>query len=167
MSKGLCKGHREQERRERGEETFFSKKYSLSNYIRKKDVKFSESQKALSVYYDTLIRLLSKNPRCQNCGCTIDYRYLPYNNIAHILAKSTHKSVSSNLDNHLFLCDFKDGDGGRSCHHYFDNRGFDFVRSMPVFTEALRRFKKIKPFVLEKTNIFLIFEAELKNYEQS
>ncbi len=160
-SKGLCPMCRERQRREAGEQTFHSKPHTIKKFRKSTRNKRKTERECLPAYFDTLVKLLSKSPRCQNCGQYISYNYLPHHNIAHILAKSTHKSVMCNLDNHLFLCASKDRKDGGSCHDDFDNRGFDKVISMPVFPEALKRFEKIKPFVLEKTKIFHKFDAEL------
>lgn len=162
-SKGLCPGCREKQRREAGEETMHTKVHRIPRMTRKAQTARKDKREGLGLYFETLILLLKKKPKCQNCGYKINPYYLPHNNIAHILPKSSHPSVMTNLDNCVFLCDSKDREDGKSCHNDFDNRGTKFRESMPVYSIALNKFKRFSHLVLEKSNIFSNFESKLEN----
>lgn len=113
-------------------------------------------RKGLPDFFETKISELKRKPFCENCGVKIKWWLFPVNNVAHILPKSKYKSVNSNLNNYLFLCDSKDNDEGSSCHREFDS-GLKFTE-MKVFNLALSRYKLFRDDVLEVGKEKLFFE---------
>jgi len=88
---------------------------------------------------------------CQNCKKKIPNPSKV--NIAHILPKGIFKSVSTVLNNSLYLC----GD----CHNKFDS-SWSNARQMFCWALALKRYSLFKNEVTEKHIILTYFEQEQK-----
>jgi len=115
----------------------------------KKKFDSDDSKKGRGDFFGMMIRRLSENPYCENCGCVIDYGYMGHSNIAHILSKGRYKSVSVEPLNILFLCAGKNDREHLNCHHKFDN---DIKNRplMPVFGVVKERYEKFKHKVKEQ-----------------
>lgn len=105
----------------------------------------------LQLYYEYH---LPKVVRCENCGRPIND--VGHKNIAHILPKSQFKSVSTNIDNSLYLCTSLDGPV-KGCHEIYDT-GFETAKRMTVWSIAKERFNKFKHLITEKSITLLTFE---------
>jgi hypothetical protein len=84
---------------------------------------------------------------CSECGIRL---LGDVSEVAHILNKSTYKSVSTNDINVVYLCGWKQN----NCHDKFDS-GKD--KEMKIFPLVVERFNLLKDFVKEKIN-FKIWE---------
>lgn len=134
---------------------------SIKAFTEKNREKRKTVRSGLPTFFSEAIEELNKKPFCENCGCRINTRLFPVNNIAHILSKSKYKSVMTDKNNFLFLCTEKDHvDGQTSCHGTFDSK-INGRPSMPVFKVALGKFKLFAPDVEERGAEYLIFEDEL------
>lgn len=111
----------------------------------------------LPMFFGNAIIDLEEKPVCQNCGCSINYRYEPVRNIAHILPKDKYKSVMAHPLNFILLCSSKDQDTGIDCHYRFDNNIMD-IPKMPCYKDAKKKFELFKGEVIERGKIFTIFE---------
>jgi hypothetical protein len=111
----------------------------------------------LPEFFEKAIVELNNNPKCANCGCTINSNYNPHWNIAHILPKHTYKSVMAEELNWIPLCSSKDRIDGKSCHNDFD-ANISSIADMPCFIIAKEKFNKFKSKVAERGKIFHIFD---------
>jgi hypothetical protein len=132
----------------------------IKKRTKKASKKRKEERSCLTGFFEDSIEQLKKKPVCENCGCKIKWWLHPVNNVAHILKKSTYKSVMCHPLNRVFLCDSKDREDGKSCHSDFDNRIFE-RETMPVFITALSRFEKFYEECLENGKEKTIFEENL------
>jgi hypothetical protein len=123
--------------------------------------KRKKEREGLPEFFKYAIKKLKENPYCQNCGCKINDKLFPVNNIAHLLAKSYYKSVMDNPYNFVMLCDSKDNFvTGKSCHYDFDNKLLERP-NMPVFQTALMIYNTFKDDVLEQGKEREIYENNL------
>jgi hypothetical protein len=123
--------------------------------------KTKEKRKAervgLPKFFEDGIDGLKGNPYCMECGVRINTGYEPVRNIAHILPKSIYKSVMAHKLNRVFLCDSKDNEDGRSCHHKFDNSILE-QPNMRCFNEVKARFEMFKHEVVERGRHYRIID---------
>lgn len=119
--------------------------------------KRKSERSGLPEFFQDAIEELKKKPKCVNCGRSINTSYRPEMNIAHILPKSKYKSVNDHPLNRIFLCVYKDNPDGSSCHTDFDTKILD-IPKMPCYIEAKKKFEIFKGEVVERGQIFRIFE---------
>ena len=131
-------------------------KNSIKKSTEKSKEKRQEERKDFPMFFLKAIERLKLNPICQNCNCQINAEYNPSWNIAHILAKSKYKSVSTHPENYIFLCSGKDA-SGKNCHAYFDEYIVDRP-TMPVYPIAKEKYLKFQDEVLEVGRERTIFE---------
>lgn len=106
-----------------------------------------EERKDFPAFFEMAAVEVRRNPFCQNCGQPIKASLSPHWNTAHILNKSTYKSVSTHPENFVILCSSKDNTGN-DCHKYFDDHILARIH-MNVFKIAKQKFEKFKDQVLE------------------
>ena len=99
----------------------------------KQNIAKKEVKKELSVFF---ANQLKDNPEfCEECGVSLraSKAINPRAVIAHILPKrkSCFPSVATHSDNRLFLC--------VNCHSDYDNKGWQHVAQMKVFSLAKER----------------------------
>ncbi len=117
-----------------------------------------KNRESYSDFFDDMIKILAKNPICENCGSNISYYFMPHSNIAHILPKQKYKSVATNKNNVLFLCAGKSGSESNNCHHKFDS-DISGRSGMPVWNKSVKRFILFKDEVTEsKGNDYLMLD---------
>jgi hypothetical protein len=94
-------------------------------------------------FYRKHIEIIKKNKLCCNeCGVNL---LGDVSEVAHILNKSTYKSVSTEDINVLYLCGWKQN----NCHDRFDSGK---QSEMKIFQLVKERFSLIKDLVKEKIN---------------
>lgn len=103
------------------------------NSSKKSNIAKKEVKKELNVFF---ANQLKDNPEfCEECGVSLraSKAINPRAVIAHILPKrkSCFPSVATHSDNRLFLC--------VNCHSDYDNKGWEHVAQMKVFSLAKER----------------------------
>lgn len=67
--------------------------------------------------------------------------------VAHVLPKSTFKSIATNDDNVIYLCGMY---SSTQCHANFDTFTVEKVKKMFIYPEIIRIFARIEPLITEK-----------------
>lgn len=83
---------------------------------------------------------------CEECGARLVGNA---SEIAHILPKSSFKSIATNDRNVLYLCGMW---SNSQCHSNYDNYPADKVREMKIFPLVAERFKELEEEITEKIN---------------
>lgn len=105
--------------------------------------KRKNERKDFPEFYKKHIEIIKKNKLCCNeCGINL---LGDVSEVAHILNKSTYKSVSTEDINVLYLCGWKQN----NCHDRFDSGK---QNEMKIFQLVKERFSLIKDLVKEKIN---------------
>lgn len=115
-------------------------------------------KESLAPFFQYHISKIKQNPICMNCGCRL---HGTVSEVAHILPKREfmNPEVRSNLDNALYLC----CDSNSNCHGLFDNiQMTEKVYEMEVWEIAVKKYKKLKPFLKNINSITEIFESFLQ-----
>jgi hypothetical protein len=86
-----------------------------------------------------------KKACCRECGIPL---LGDISEVAHVLNKSYFKSVSTNDENVLYLCGYKQN----NCHGKFDNSSNDEFKLMKVFSFATEIFNKLITEIKESVN---------------
>ena len=120
----------------------------------------TKNRESYSWFFDAMIKILVRNPKCENCGSNINYNFMPHSNIAHILPKQKYKSVATNENNIMFLCAGKSDSESNNCHHKFDSDISGRVK-MPIWESVVKRFQLFKDEITEtKGSDYLMLEKE-------
>lgn len=98
---------------------------------------------------------VSQVSHCENCGMRISSP--GPKNVAHILPKSSFKSVMTEPQNVMYLCSDLDKQEGKGCHDIYDS-GWEKAKSLDIWTVALERFKQFEHKVKEKSMALLHFK---------
>lgn len=81
---------------------------------------------------------------CAECGARLKGHV---SEVAHILPKSTFKSVATNDDNVIYLCGMY---SSNQCHTNFDSFPIEKFQEMLVFNQISAIFAKLENIVTEK-----------------
>lgn len=107
-------------------------------------------------YRDMVESILNGNEKCVECN---ERLIGDVSEVAHILPKTTFKSIALNPKNILFLCSWK---SKNNCHSKFDSDG-ESMRSMNIYTEVLRQtVKELLDEVSEKVSYKVLDRWELE-----
>lgn len=125
----------------------YKKHRAIVNATKRVNIAKKEVKKELSVFFAN--QLLKHPSNCENCGVNLRESKIinPRTIVAHILPKNEKgfPSVRSHPQNRLFLC--------KDCHSDYDNKGWEHVAQMKVFSLAKERLS--------------LFYNELTEYEKS
>ena len=84
--------------------------------------------------------------KCEECGVILKGRH---GEVAHVLNKSYFKSVATDDDNVIYLCDqFSEN----NCHGKLDNSSLSIVKEMRIYKKLQETFEKIRVRVKESIN---------------
>jgi len=115
----------------------------MKSYTEKSLNKRKEERKDFPDFYKKHIDIIKTNKECcKECGIRL---LGDVSEVAHILNKSYFKSVSTNDDNIIYLCGWKQN----NCHDKFDSGK---EKEMKVFSTAKEKFNILKEEVKEKIN---------------
>lgn len=154
--KGYCKLH-QSKRTDKKKKTFSrasvkTNEGKIRTYVKSNRIfenAKAESRKHLEEWFDSVIKVIDKNPYCWNCGKYIAQSFRRAA-CAHIIPKRKtygFPSVATHEMNYVVL------GAGCGCHSKYDNSWEDAIQ-MKVWPIAVERFKAFKEF---------IDEGELKN----
>lgn len=115
----------------------------LRNYTKKSLDKRKEERKDFPEFYKKHINIIKTNRECcAECGAKL---IGDVSEVAHILNKSYFKSVSTDDDNIVYLCGWKQN----NCHDKFDSGK---EREMKIFELVKHKFSLLTNKVQEKIN---------------
>jgi hypothetical protein len=115
----------------------------MKQYTEKSINKRKEERKDFPDFYKKHTEIIKNNKECcKECGVRL---LGDISEVAHILNKSYFKSVSTNDDNVIYLCGWKQN----NCHDKFDSGK---EKEMKVFSIAKEKFDILKEEVKEKIN---------------
>lgn len=97
---------------------------------------------------------VSQVTHCENCGMEISSPGAK--NVAHILPKSSFKSVMTEPQNVMYLCSDLDLQEGKGCHDLYDS-SWEVAKTMKIWSTAVERFNNFKDKVKEKSIVLLNF----------
>lgn len=118
------------------------KKYSSKTLERRK-----EERKDFPEFFQRHIEIIKNNNLCcEECGCRLKG---DISEIAHILPKSTFKSISTNDKNVIYLCGMW---SEKQCHTNYDNFSTEKVRQMKIFPHIVDKFNLLQEDITEKIN---------------
>jgi hypothetical protein len=119
----------------------------MKKYSSKALEKRKEDRKGFTEFFQKHIQIIKDNNLCcEECG---DRLKGDVSEIAHILPKSTFKSISTNDKNVFYLCGmFSDS----QCHSNYDNFSLEKVREMNIFPHVVEVFKELESEITEKIN---------------
>ena len=159
-SKGLCPVCREKQRRDAGEETMSTRTHSITKMTPKRQKKLTDKKKVLDPFFAYHIEQIKKTPYCRNCGDSlIGIR----SEVAHVLPKreTMNPEVMNNLDNAMYLCSQV---SNNNCHKQFDdNQASEIIYNMQVWEEAVSKYVKLKPFIVNQNKITKTFDNYLES----
>lgn len=116
------------------------KKYSDKGLERRK-----EERKAFPGFFQKHIQYIRDgNLCCEECGTRLRG---DVSEIAHILPKSTFKSIATDDDNVLYLCGMW---SDSQCHSNYDNLPVEKVKEMKIFEKVTQRFRMLEEKITEK-----------------
>ena len=116
---------------------------NYSKYIKNRQ----RNREGYSGFYEDMVAK-AKGKCCENCGIRLRGSV---SEIAHILPKTSFKSVSKDEDNILFLCSW-DTFGTNNCHAQYDS-SWTIAKQMDVWPLAIERYKLMEERI-EETNLF-------------
>jgi hypothetical protein len=116
------------------------KRYSTKGLEKRK-----EERKAFPEFFQRHIQNIRDNGLCcEECGARLRG---DVSEIAHVLPKSTFKSIATNDKNVLYLC----GQWSNSqCHSNYDNYPTAKVKEMYIFSKVVEIFKVLEEEITEK-----------------
>lgn len=116
------------------------KRYSSKTLEQRK-----EERKAFPEFFQKHIQIIKENKLCcEECGERLKG---DISEIAHILPKSTFKSIATNDNNVLYLCGMW---SVSQCHSNYDNLPTIKVKEMKIFGKVSERFRILEEEVAEK-----------------
>ena len=116
------------------------KRYSTKGLEKRK-----EERKAFPEFFQKHIQYIRDNSLCcEECGARLKG---DVSEIAHILPKSTFKSIATNDDNVLYLCGMW---SNSQCHSNYDNYPVAKVKEMKIFGKVSERFQILEQEITEK-----------------
>lgn len=114
------------------------KKRTEKSYEKRK-----EERKDFPAFYQKHIEFIKKNRViCEECGIKL---LGDVSEVAHILSKGVYKSISTEDDNVVYLCGWKQN----NCHDKFDSGR---VAEMKIYGKIKDRFATLKDRIEEKIN---------------
>lgn len=115
----------------------------MKSYTEKSLNKRKEERKDFPDFYKKHTEIIKKNKECcAECGIKL---LGDVSEVAHILNKSYFKSISTNDNNIIYLCGWKQN----NCHDKFDSGK---EKEMNVFNIAKEKFNILKEDIKEKIN---------------
>lgn len=118
------------------------KRYSIKGLEKRK-----EERKAFPEFFQRHIQNIRDSGLCcEECGVRL---LGDVSEVAHILPKSTFKSISTLDKNVLYLCSWK---SPNNCHSIFDEGSNERVKNMSIFTIVKDRYLELSLIVTEKLN---------------
>lgn len=93
---------------------------------------------------------------CENCGMEISSPGAK--NVAHILPKSSFKSVMTEPQNVMYLCSDLDRQDGKGCHDRYDT-GWETAKTMDIWETAVERFRTFEHLVTERSLALIHFKS--------
>ncbi len=116
------------------------KRYSTKGLEKRK-----EERKAFPEFFQRHIQNIRDNGLCcEECGVRLKG---DVSEIAHVLPKSTFKSISTNDKNVLYLCGMW---SNSQCHSNYDNYPTAKVKEMKIFPKVVEIFKELEEEITEK-----------------
>lgn len=117
----------------------------MKRYSSKGLEKRKEERKGFSEFFEKHVQIIKENRLCcEECGTRLKG---DVSEIAHILPKSTFKSIATNDDNVLYLCGMW---SDSQCHSKYDNLPTAKVREMKIFPKVVEKFKILEEEITEK-----------------
>lgn len=117
----------------------------MKRYSDKGLEKRKEERKAFPEFFQKHIQYIRDNNLCcEECGARLKG---DVSEIAHILPKSTFKSIATNDDNVLYLCGMW---SNSQCHSNYDNYPAEKVKKMKIFRKVSERFHILEQEIIEK-----------------
>ncbi len=119
----------------------------MKNYSKKGLEKRKEERKDFPEFFKKHIEIIWNGKLCcEECGDRLQGNSTE---IAHILPKSTFKSISTEDKNVLYLCGLW---SDNNCHYKYDNDSNDKVKQMKIFPKVIEIFEELKEVITEKIN---------------
>lgn len=116
------------------------KRYSTKGLEKRK-----EERKAFPEFFQRHIQNIRDNGLCcEECGARL---VGDVSEIAHVLPKSTFKSIATNDTNVLYLCGMW---SNSQCHSNYDNYPTAKVKEMNIFSKVVEIFKVLEEEITEK-----------------
>lgn len=105
----------------------------------------------LSEFFNKHISIIrSRRERCRECG---EQLRGSHSEVAHILPKTTYKSVQCDDDNVVYLC----GAWSKNqCHTKFDNSSHEIITQMNIYPYICEKFSILRERVTERIHFNLI-----------
>lgn len=117
----------------------------MKKYSKKGLEKRKEERKDFPEFFQKHINIIKENKLCcEECGARLKG---DASEIAHILPKTTFKSVSTHDLNVLYLCGMW---SNSQCHSNYDNYPAAKVKEMKIFPKVVEIFKILEEEVIEK-----------------
>ncbi len=117
----------------------------MKKYSNKSLEKRKEDRKDFPEFFQKHIQNIRNNSLCcEECGSRLRG---DVSEIAHILPKSTFKSISTNDKNVIYLCGMW---SEKQCHTNYDNFSLDKVKEMKIFPRVVEIFKELESEITEK-----------------
>lgn len=119
----------------------------MRRYTQKALDKRKEERKDFPEFFQKHVQTIKETKACcAECGCRL---IGDVSEVAHVLNKSTYKSVSTDDENVIFLCSWR---SENNCHGKFDNSTNEKFKQMNVFAMVAEIFKELSDRVKEKIN---------------
>lgn len=111
---------------------------NYSKYIKNR----AKNRKGYSEFYEKHVAIIrGEGMKCQECGCKL---LGDVSEVAHVLPKQSFKSVSTNDDNIIYLCGYRQN----NCHGKYDSTWKE-AKTMKVWGLAYEQYLKFKRYIKE------------------
>jgi 5-methylcytosine-specific restriction endonuclease McrA len=122
------------------------RKTPLKRYSKEGLQKRKEERKDYPEFYQRHIqKIKTEDLRCDECGCGL---LGDVSEVAHVLPKSTFKSISLFDENVIYLCGWKQN----NCHAKYDNSDVNKLKEMKIYPKICRIFAELEREIEEKIN---------------
>ena len=119
----------------------------MKKYSQKALEKRKEERKDFPKFFQKHIQNIKDNNLCcEECGMRLRG---DSSEIAHVLPKSTFKSIATNDSNVLYLCGLY---SENNCHYMYDNLSNDGVKEMRIFPLVSEKYKELILVLTERLN---------------
>lgn len=113
------------------------RKYSKKGWDKRK-----EERKGYAEFFEKHIdKIRKENLVCEETGARLKGTH---NEIAHILPKSYFKSIATDDENVVYLCE--------EAHYKYDNGSNEEIRKMNIFPKVQNRFESLQGKITERLN---------------
>jgi hypothetical protein len=127
------------------------------NYSKKGLEKRKQDREGLSEFFmECVNEIKTKQLHCEECGAKLKG---DVSEVAHILPKSSFRSIQTNKLNWIPLCGMY---SEKQCHTNFDNWPVKKIKNMFIYPKIMLIFAELEPLIKEKIH-YKIYDK----YEQS